>query len=132
MSDLLNTGLSQQSTDLAGKQLELLREVVPRLHRLVIMFDVGYPGAMREMREASAALARSTVDVTPLEIRLVIFIVNSDIRRRATTHAVPCISLSRGYARPLEAPALSPGPSHFRDGGLPRCCAVAFAGPRCL
>ena len=31
------TGLSIQSTDLAGKRLELLRELVPSLHRLAIL-----------------------------------------------------------------------------------------------
>jgi hypothetical protein len=37
------TGLSIQATDLAGKRLELLREVVPGLHRLAIMANVIYP-----------------------------------------------------------------------------------------
>ena len=37
------TGLSNQSTDLAGKRLELLREVVPGLRRLAIMANVGNP-----------------------------------------------------------------------------------------
>src|SRR5262249_16693241 len=35
------TGLSLQSTDLAGKRLELFREVVPDLRRLAIMAHVG-------------------------------------------------------------------------------------------
>jgi putative tryptophan/tyrosine transport system substrate-binding protein len=39
------TGMSVQSTDLAGKRLELLREVVPAMRRLAIMFDAGYPAA---------------------------------------------------------------------------------------
>ena len=38
------TGLSIQQTDLAGKRLELLREVVPGLRRLAIMANVGNPG----------------------------------------------------------------------------------------
>jgi putative ABC transport system substrate-binding protein len=63
------TGLSNQSADLAGKRLELLREVVPRLHRLAIMVDVGYPGAVREMGEVQAAARALGVDVAPLEIR---------------------------------------------------------------
>src|SRR5215831_12005948 len=37
------TGLSIQSTDLAGKRIELLREVVPSLRRLAIMANVGFP-----------------------------------------------------------------------------------------
>jgi putative tryptophan/tyrosine transport system substrate-binding protein len=35
------TGLSNQSTDLAAKRIELLREVVPSLGRLAIMINVG-------------------------------------------------------------------------------------------
>jgi putative tryptophan/tyrosine transport system substrate-binding protein len=50
------TGLSGQATDLAGKRLELLREVVPRLRRLAIMFNVGYPSAVLEMGEVQAAV----------------------------------------------------------------------------
>jgi putative ABC transport system substrate-binding protein len=63
------TGLSQQSTDLVGKRIELLRNVVPNLHRLAIMADVGYPGAVLEMREAQAAARALSIDVAPLEIR---------------------------------------------------------------
>ena len=49
------TGLSLQQTDLAGKRLELLREVVPRLRRLAIIANVGYPAAALEMGEVQAA-----------------------------------------------------------------------------
>src|SRR5271166_3579700 len=35
------TGLSIQGTETAGKRLELLREVVPQLQRLAILFDFG-------------------------------------------------------------------------------------------
>src|SRR5437899_7051046 len=40
------TGLSAQSTDLAGKRLELLREIVPSLRQLAIMANAGYPAAV--------------------------------------------------------------------------------------
>ena len=49
------TGLSNQPTDLAGKRLELLREVVPSLRRLAIMANVGNPAAVLEMGEVQAA-----------------------------------------------------------------------------
>ena len=49
------TGLSNQATDLAGKRLELLREVVPGLRRLAIMANVGNPGGVLEMGEVQAA-----------------------------------------------------------------------------
>ena len=63
------TGLSIQSTDLAGKRLELLREVVPRLHRLAIIFDAGYPAAARGNKEVQAAASTLGIEVAPHEIR---------------------------------------------------------------
>jgi putative ABC transport system substrate-binding protein len=63
------TGLSFQGTDLAGKRLELLREVVPRLRRLAIMFDAGYPSAVLEMGEVQAAARTLGLEGAPLEIR---------------------------------------------------------------
>jgi putative tryptophan/tyrosine transport system substrate-binding protein len=63
------TGLSQQSADLAGKRLELMREAFPGLRRVAILVDVGYPGAIREMGEVSAAARTLGLDVVPLEIR---------------------------------------------------------------
>src|SRR5215510_14491784 len=38
------TGLSTQQSDVAGKRLELLREVVPGLRHLAIMANTGNPG----------------------------------------------------------------------------------------
>jgi ABC-type uncharacterized transport system substrate-binding protein len=63
------TGLSLQSTDLAGKRLELLREVVPDLRRLAIMAHVGNPGAVLEMAEVQAAARALGLEVATLEIR---------------------------------------------------------------
>jgi putative tryptophan/tyrosine transport system substrate-binding protein len=63
------TGLSSQAPDLAGKRLELLREVVPRLHRLAILVDVGYPAAVMEMKEVQAAAQKLGIEVKPLEVR---------------------------------------------------------------
>jgi putative ABC transport system substrate-binding protein len=63
------TGLSLQGTDLASKRLELLREVVPRLHRLAVMVDFNYPQAVLEMGEVQAAARTPGLDVVPLVIR---------------------------------------------------------------
>jgi len=41
------TGLSQQSTELAGKRLALLREVIPGLRRLAIMANVDNPPSLK-------------------------------------------------------------------------------------
>ena len=63
------TGLSIQATDLAGKRLELLREVVPGLRRLAIMANVGDPGAVLEMGEVQAAARTLGLEVATFEIR---------------------------------------------------------------
>jgi putative tryptophan/tyrosine transport system substrate-binding protein len=63
------TGLSVQSTDLAGKRLELLCEVIPRLRRLAIIFDAGYPAAARGNKEVQAAASTLGIEVAPHEIR---------------------------------------------------------------
>ena len=63
------TGLSSQAADLAGKRLELLREVVPGLRHLAIMSNAGYPAAVLEMGEAESAARTVGLDVVRLEIR---------------------------------------------------------------
>jgi putative ABC transport system substrate-binding protein len=42
------TGVSIQQPDLVGKRLELLRQAIPRLHRLAILADAGYAEPMLE------------------------------------------------------------------------------------
>jgi putative ABC transport system substrate-binding protein len=63
------TGLSNQSTDLAGKRLELLRDVLPGLRRLAIIANAGNPYTMLEMGEVRAAARVLGLDVATLEIR---------------------------------------------------------------
>ena len=63
------TGLSLQQTDLAGKRLELLREVVPHLRRLAILANVDYPDALLEMAEVKAMARTLGLEVVPLEIQ---------------------------------------------------------------
>ena len=63
------TGLSVEQSDIAGKRLELLREIVPGLRRLAIIFDGGYAAAMRESNETQAAARIFGLDVVPHAIR---------------------------------------------------------------
>jgi len=48
------TGISIRQSELIGKRLDLLREVVPHLRRLVIMANAGYAMPMLEAQEAKA------------------------------------------------------------------------------
>jgi putative ABC transport system substrate-binding protein len=63
------TGLSAQQTDLAGKRLELAREVVPGLRRLAVMGNIGSPHSAKEMREVQATAGTLGFDASTLEIR---------------------------------------------------------------
>jgi putative tryptophan/tyrosine transport system substrate-binding protein len=63
------TGLSIQATDLAGKRLELLHEVVPGLRRLAIMANPGAPPAVLEMAEAQTTARALGLEVVASEIR---------------------------------------------------------------
>ena len=63
------TGLSLQANDLAGKRLEFLRQVVPQLRRLAIMFNAGNSQPALEMRDTQAAAYTLGLEVAPLEIR---------------------------------------------------------------
>jgi putative ABC transport system substrate-binding protein len=63
------TGLSAQIADVAGKRLELLREIIPGLRRLALMANVGVANAILEMGEVQAAARTIGLDVATFEIR---------------------------------------------------------------
>src|SRR5262249_24651793 len=55
--------------DLAGKRLELLREVVPGLARLAVMGNASNPFTVLELAEVRAAALTLSLDVATLEVR---------------------------------------------------------------
>jgi putative tryptophan/tyrosine transport system substrate-binding protein len=63
------TGLSVQQTELAGKRLELLREVVPGLRRLAIMGNADNPATVREMGDVLTTARTLGLNAVTVEIR---------------------------------------------------------------
>src|SRR5262245_919921 len=63
------TGLSQQSRELAGKRLELLREILPSLRRLAAIGNAGSPTFALEIGDLQAATRALGLDVAAFEIR---------------------------------------------------------------
>jgi putative ABC transport system substrate-binding protein len=63
------TGLSVLTPDLAGKRLELLREVIPALRGLAFLGNVGNPITVLEMGEVQTAARTLGLDLVTLEIR---------------------------------------------------------------
>jgi putative ABC transport system substrate-binding protein len=63
------TGLSTQTPDLAGKRIELLREVLPDLRRLAVIANVGYTPSAKEIDEVRKVAHKLDLEVGALEIR---------------------------------------------------------------
>jgi putative ABC transport system substrate-binding protein len=63
------TGLSAQTTEITGKRLELLREIIPSLRRLAVMCNTALPAVVLEMSEVKAAARALDLQVATFEIR---------------------------------------------------------------
>ena len=63
------TGLSQLATDLAGKRLELLREMLPSLSRVAALGNAGNPTTAPEMLEVQIAARTLGFQIVTSEIR---------------------------------------------------------------
>ena len=63
------TGLSLQYTDLAGKRLEILREVLPGLRRLGILANTGNPGPLLEIAEVEESARTLGLEIVAPDLR---------------------------------------------------------------
>ena len=63
------TGLTIQTRELSGKRLELLKEAVPHLIRVAILWDPTEPGRRQLVTEAEAAAPRLGLQLQTLEVR---------------------------------------------------------------
>jgi ABC-type uncharacterized transport system substrate-binding protein len=62
------TGLSLQQADLAGKRLELLREIVPGVRRVASMGNAGSPMIVRELQEVESTGRSLGLEIATLEV----------------------------------------------------------------
>ena len=63
------TGLSALSAELAGKRIELLRELIPQFRRLAVMNNADHPSAVQEAKQAQAAADKLGLEVGLAPIR---------------------------------------------------------------
>jgi putative ABC transport system substrate-binding protein len=63
------TGLSLQQSDIVGKKLELLREVVTGLRRLALLGNVGNASSVLEVGEVRAAAGTLGIEIVPIDIK---------------------------------------------------------------
>jgi putative ABC transport system substrate-binding protein len=66
------TGLTNLTRELGGKRLELLKEAVPKLSRVAVLYDPASPPSLHEVKELLPADARALkLTIQPWEIRSV-------------------------------------------------------------
>ena len=66
------TGLTKLNRELGGKRLELLKEAVPKLARVAVLYDPANPPSLLEVKELLPADARALkLTIQPWEIRAV-------------------------------------------------------------
>ena len=82
------TGLTNQTADLAGKRLELLREIVPGLRHLAIMANVDNPSVVLDISEVQMAARGLGLEISTSEIR-------------RTEDIAPAIEVARGKVEAL-------------------------------
>jgi putative ABC transport system substrate-binding protein len=63
------TGLTRLTRELSGKRLELLREVVPRMSRVGVLWDADDPGAVNGFKEYDTAARALKIPIQSLQVR---------------------------------------------------------------
>jgi putative tryptophan/tyrosine transport system substrate-binding protein len=103
------TGLSNQARDLAGKRVELLREMIPRLRSLGILANVDNISEVNEMRTVAAEAATLGLDVVKLEIRRAEEIASALQSLKGRTQAVYVVTGAFANANALRINTLALG-----------------------
>jgi putative tryptophan/tyrosine transport system substrate-binding protein len=119
------TGLTTHDPELSGKRLELLKEVVPRITRVAVLWNPGFSDMLKEMRAASQAHA---LQLQSLEVRsLEDFEGAFESITRGDCHAIIVVSgpflnthhrLILDFALKHRLPAMYGGPEVVDAGGL--------------
>ena len=64
------TGLTQLTRELGGKRLELLKEAVPKVARVAVLYDPAVPASVLDVKEVLPVAARALgLTVRPWEVR---------------------------------------------------------------
>jgi putative tryptophan/tyrosine transport system substrate-binding protein len=122
------TGLSRLAPEISGKQLELLKETVPRLSRVGVLGNAALPGQAQILKEVQLAAAALRVKLHLLDVRSPQDIETS-FRGAGKTSAdavlvleTPLINSQRlqiaALAVKSRLPAIYMNPEYVEDGGL--------------
>jgi putative tryptophan/tyrosine transport system substrate-binding protein len=121
------TGLSLTSPELAGKRLELLREVMPDLRKLAIMANADYPPSMRELDEVETAARPLGIETIALKIRQAADIAHAFEALKGRAQALYVVGESlisanqvriHSFALAARLPTMEPTREMVETGGL--------------
>jgi putative tryptophan/tyrosine transport system substrate-binding protein len=122
------TGLANLAAELSGKQLELLKEILPKLARLAVFSDTTEPGNPQAVKATDTAAKGFGVQVSYMDVQ-----TQKDIdpafraatKKRAEALLVmptPAMNQRRkqivGLAAKNRLPGIYPRPEYVEDGGL--------------
>jgi putative tryptophan/tyrosine transport system substrate-binding protein len=122
------TGLATLAPEVSGKQMELLKEILPRLSRLAVFENASQPGHPQALREITLAADAFGVRVQSLEIREAKDIDNA-FQAVSKAHAdavlvvtTPLLTSQRrqwiDLATKNHLPTIFGRPEYVEDGGL--------------
>ena len=122
------TGQSTLSPEISGKQLELLKEIVPKLSRVAVIGTATRPGIPQALREINVAADAFRVQVQYLEVRgpndiEIAFRAASKEHIDAVLVLASTVFFSQRrqiavLAVKSRLPAIYPRPEYVEDGGL--------------
>jgi len=61
------TGLSQQDVEVTGKRLDLLKQTLPKLSRVGVMYPPEDPGSLRTLEQLKRSAAQLGIEIVPIE-----------------------------------------------------------------
>jgi putative ABC transport system substrate-binding protein len=122
------TGLSTLAPEISGKQLELLKEIAPKLSRVAVLGNATFPGSPQALREINLAADALGVQLQYLEVGApkdieTAFQAASKERANAVLVVSAAVLISQrkqivDLAIKSRLPAIYNRPEYVEDGGL--------------
>jgi putative ABC transport system substrate-binding protein len=122
------TGLSALSPEITGKQLELLKEMIPTLARVAVLGNSAEPANPQTLKETELAASAFKIQLQYLDVQApndieIAFQTASRQRAQAALILLSPITFSQrkqiaGLATKSRLPAIYPFPEFVEDGGL--------------
>ena len=122
------TGLATLAPELSGKQLELLKEIVPKLSRVAVFGNLTFPGSAQQLKEVQLAAKALGVKLQyldvldPKDIETAFGAVSKEGANAVLVLSTPVLMFQRKQIADLAVksrlPTIYGRPEYVEDGGL--------------